>query len=71
MFTRRFARFVFTAAFCLAVVVSAVFARAQTYTVLYTFGNVSLDPIQPGGDRDHRAVAGRDYLHRWRRRQCG
>ena len=28
---------------------AAVPAQAQTYRVLYTFGNVSLDPLQPGG----------------------
>jgi len=33
----------------LAVAGAAVPAQAQAYTVQYTFGNVSLDPIQPGG----------------------
>jgi uncharacterized repeat protein (TIGR03803 family) len=35
--------------FCGLLATFAVSAQAQTYTVLYTFGNVSLDPIQPGG----------------------
>jgi hypothetical protein len=35
--------------FVLTLALAATPAQAQTYTVLYTFGNVSLDPLQPGG----------------------
>ena len=35
--------------FCMVLVAAAVLAQAQTYKVLYTFGNVSLDPTVPYG----------------------
>ncbi len=49
MSTRHIARFVLAVVFCLALIAGAISAQAQTYKVLYTFGNVSLDPIVPYG----------------------
>ena len=34
--------------FCMVLIAAAVSAQAQTYKVLYTFGNVSLDPDRAG-----------------------